>query len=220
VKDERIVKSDAPSRYTLGVVYSPNEVDSQGDYSDAKEIEKACHDFTRRMQSKTKVHKRAMDLMYAVVKALDQGVAVQVGIDDIYEDIKKGPDGPLGIMHWYDGNDAGDIVENYILPCDAKMGDEVVKAGSWLMGVIWNPAYFAKIQDGTFTGYSMGGAGKRLDKSEDGADRNMFSKFSDGVQRLLKDLTSDGLGQSHIDKPLGAEKCGKCGKKKCTCAGE
>jgi hypothetical protein len=34
----RILKSDAKQRYTLGVVYAPNEVDTQGDYAEAPEI--------------------------------------------------------------------------------------------------------------------------------------------------------------------------------------
>ncbi|MCL6580135.1 MAG: hypothetical protein K6U08_00735 [Firmicutes bacterium] len=33
----RIIKSDSKKRYTLGVVYEPDVVDSQGDWTDAEE---------------------------------------------------------------------------------------------------------------------------------------------------------------------------------------
>jgi hypothetical protein len=57
------LKSDSKQRYTLGVVYSPDEVDSQGDFTDAAEIEKACHGFMRRLQGK-KIKKGALGHMH------------------------------------------------------------------------------------------------------------------------------------------------------------
>ena len=165
MRDERIIVKSEPSRYTLGVVYSPDEKDAQDDWSDALEIEKACHDFTKKMQGKGKVNKSAVELLAAIVKALDDGGEIRLDVEDVYEDVKKGLDGPLGIMHFVDGNHAGDIVENYILPADAVINGESVKKGSWMMGVVWQPGYFAKILDGTYTGYSMGGSGRRVEKS-------------------------------------------------------
>lgn len=41
----RVVKSDEEKRLLYGVVYAPNEVDSQDDWTDAEEIEKAAHEF-------------------------------------------------------------------------------------------------------------------------------------------------------------------------------
>ena len=46
------LKTDAPMRYTLGVVYAPDEVDSQGDFAEAEEIEKACHGFMLHIQGR------------------------------------------------------------------------------------------------------------------------------------------------------------------------
>lgn len=47
IRDRRfqIIKADAEKRLVYGVVYAPEEVDSQGDYATAKEIEKAAHSF-------------------------------------------------------------------------------------------------------------------------------------------------------------------------------
>lgn len=158
--EERLVKSDTASRYTLGVVYSPNTVDSQGDFTDAKEIEKACHAFTKHLQGKSDITKKAGELLEGIIKSLQDGEAT-VDVTDILDDIEKSGSG-LGLMHSYWSGGIGDIVENYIAPQDMTIGKEAVTKGSWLMGVVWSPAYFEKIQDGTFTGYSMGGTGKKV----------------------------------------------------------
>jgi len=57
------LKTDSKMRYTLGVVYAPDEVDSQGDFSPAEEIEKACHGFMRSLQGK-KIKKGALGFMH------------------------------------------------------------------------------------------------------------------------------------------------------------
>jgi hypothetical protein len=119
------LKSDSKQRYTLGVVYSPDEIDSQGDFADAAEIEKACHGFMRRLQGRK---------------------------------IKKGA---LGHMHKEWPDDLGEIVECYCAPIDMQIGDENIKKGTWLLGVIWNDEMFQKIEKNEITGYSMGGTGNR-----------------------------------------------------------
>lgn len=42
---KRLIVKDEAKRLVYGIVYEPNVVDSQGDYTDADEIEKACHNF-------------------------------------------------------------------------------------------------------------------------------------------------------------------------------
>lgn len=153
-----ICKSEA-QRYTLGIVYAPDEVDSQGDFSDAKEIEKACHNFTRHLQGQSALNKRATTLLTGIVTALTKGETVRVDVTDVYEDIKKGV---LGHNHVEWPEDIGDIVENYIMPVDCEIEGEPIKKGTWMMGVVWSPSYFEKVQKGEITGYSMGGQGKRL----------------------------------------------------------
>lgn len=113
------LKSDDEKRYTLGIVYEPDVVDSQGDYATAEDIEKAAWDFMR--------------------KSLR-----------------------LGYMHKDSDNDIGDIVESYIAPVDMRIGDNVVKAGTWLIGVVWSPQYWEKVKSGEITGFSMGGTARRI----------------------------------------------------------
>lgn len=118
-KEICFLKSDDEKRYTLGVVYEPDVVDSQGDYATAEDIEKAAWDFMRRTLK-------------------------------------------LGYMHKEWDDDIGDIVESYIAPTDMRIGDGVVKAGTWLIGVVWSPEYWEKVKSGEITGFSMGGTARRI----------------------------------------------------------
>lgn len=156
-KEINIIKSDAPMHYTLGIVYEPNVVDAQGDYSTSPEIEDACHDFMRRLQKSNTVTSRAVQIIDSLIKGKD----AQIDITDFYdtEDIEKGA---VGLMHkdWSDTN--GDIVECYIAPTDMVVNGQAVKKGTWLLGIIWNPEIFKQIENGTLTGYSMGGKGVRI----------------------------------------------------------
>jgi len=113
------LKADNEKRYTLGIVYEPDTVDSQGDYATAEDIEKAAWDFMR--------------------KALK-----------------------LGYMHKDWSDDIGDIVESYVAPADMRLGDSIVKKGTWLLGVVWSPEYWEKVKKGEITGFSMGGRARRI----------------------------------------------------------
>jgi Acetyltransferases, including N-acetylases of ribosomal proteins len=166
VKVEKLafLKADTSQRYTLGVVYSPLEIDSQGEFSDAAEIEKACWKFTKAIQGDAKLNKMALTLLDSITKTVKNGDPVRLDITEIWDDIEKG-DG-LGYMHesWDEG--IGDIVENYIAPVALQIGNEKVSKGSWLMGIVWSPDYFAKVQKGEITGLSMGGKGRKLSVKE------------------------------------------------------
>ena len=57
----------------------------------------------------------------------------------------------------------GDVVESYIYRCpDLVIGDQIVKAGSWLMGCIWDEPTWAAIQGGKYTGLSLQGFAARV----------------------------------------------------------
>lgn len=115
----RFLKADEEKRYTLGIVYEPDTVDSQGDYATAEDIEKAAWDFMRKTLR-------------------------------------------LGYMHKEWSNDIGDIVESYLAPVDMRIGDSIVKKGTWLLGVVWSSEYWEKVQKGEITGFSMGGRARRI----------------------------------------------------------
>jgi len=155
MKLKLIQKSEA-QRYVLGVVYSPLEEDCQQDYSTAAEIEKACHGFMRTLQGQSEVSKK---LTSGILKALADGSEIQIDVTEVYGDIQKGV---LGYNHVDWADDIGDIVENYIAPVDFELNGEVVKKGTWLMGVILSPEKFEEVQKGVLTGFSMGGSGLRI----------------------------------------------------------
>lgn len=58
------------------------------------------------------------------------------------------------------------VVESYIAPVALTLGEQAVKAGSWVMAVkiadekIWNA-----VQEGEYTGFSIGGFGTRREVS-------------------------------------------------------
>lgn len=162
----RFIKRDDKQRYTLGIVYEPNIVDSQNDFSDEMEIEKACWSFMRKLQGKTGLTKTALSLLESIVKSLDEDEPVTLDITDVYDDILKAG---LNDMHVNTPLDEalGDIVECYISPVDFDLTlpdgtHEHISKGTWLMGTVWNPDYFAKIESGERNGLSMEGKGRRV----------------------------------------------------------
>lgn len=67
-----------------------------------------------------------------------------------------------GIQHKTGTGGAGQVVESYIYRGpDWQIGDEVVKAGDWLLGVIWEPTAWDQIKKGALTGFSIQGFAKR-----------------------------------------------------------
>lgn len=111
----RIMKVSEEQRIVAGIVYEPDVVDSQGDFADAEEIEKACHHF---MMNGAK----------------------------------------LGIMHTEEAGDRAYIVENYIARSSHVIGNQVVRKGTWVIAVkVYDDALWADINEGRYTGFSMGG---------------------------------------------------------------
>lgn len=157
----KFIQKNDPQRYVLGIVYSPDDVDCQGDYSTAPEIEKACHGFMKSLQQQSTVAKQMTD---GILKALTDGKEIQVDVTDVFEDIQKGA---LGINHLEWPDDAGDIVESYVSPVDFEITDpdgtvQKIAKGTWLMGIVLSPENYTKTQNKEITGLSMGGSGIRI----------------------------------------------------------
>lgn len=56
-----------------------------------------------------------------------------------------------------------EVVESYIAPADFTLGGQVVKRGSWVMVVhVSDPELWAAVKDGKYTGFSVGGFGRRI----------------------------------------------------------
>lgn len=159
---KRFIAKNDKQYYTLGVVYEPDVVDSQNDYSTADEIEKACWEFMKRLQGRTTVTKTALRILDEVVKAAESGESVRLDVTDAWEEVKKSG---LNDMHITSDDDdtLGAIVECYIAPVDMQIGDETVKKGTWMLGVQWSPEYFEKVESGERTGFSMEGKAVRVE---------------------------------------------------------
>ena len=116
-----ISKIDKKQQIVGGVVYEPDEVDTQGDYTTAKEIEKAQIRFMEKYATDTKrarISHKGKKLFFP-------------------------------------------IIESFIPAHDTMKGDKQIKAGSWWLEMkITNPEIWKLIEDGTLTGFSMGGRAK------------------------------------------------------------
>lgn len=67
-----------------------------------------------------------------------------------------------GYMHQKDISDKVSILENYIAPCDFTVGEESVKAGTWLQAFrINDDALWKQCKNGDLTGLSIGGSAIR-----------------------------------------------------------
>lgn len=166
----RILKADSKQRYTLGVVYEPLEVDSQDEFADAEEIQKACWGFNRLLKGNSQLNKMALGFLEQVLKALQEDKEITLDLTELEGEIEKAGGVGLGFMHelWDEG--LGEIMESYVAPCamtiDTPRGPEAVKKGSWLMGIIWSLDYFAKVESGEITGLSMGGKATKIPVKE------------------------------------------------------
>lgn len=64
----------------------------------------------------------------------------------------------LGLMHRWQVNDSVTVLESYVLPEEATIGQTVVRKGTWLLGVrIADDDLWAQVQRGELTGFSIGG---------------------------------------------------------------
>lgn len=149
--------------YTLGVVYSPGEVDLQGEYTDEETLREGAWNYMKKLQNKSDVEKIALELYDSFAKLVEgEADEVRVDITDLDTSLTKN----LGDMHRDVSDSHGTVVESYITPVDIELNGEKIKKGSWLMGVVWSDEMFEKILAGERTGYSMGGSGVYIETEE------------------------------------------------------
>ncbi len=71
--------------------------------------------------------------------------------------------GNVGLQHQTFVNGKIKILESYICPCDAEIGGQFVKAGTWLMGFrVLDKSIWGAVKEGLLTGLSIGGSGIRV----------------------------------------------------------
>ncbi len=166
-KQATIIQKNDEQRYTLGIVYEPDKIDSQGDFAKAEDIQQAAWEFTKLLQGQTTVTKMALQVLDTIVKSIKKGETLKLDVTEVFDVIEKDGGGTgLGLMHslWSEG--LGDIVENYIAPVDMVIGEQPVAKGTWLMGIVWSQENFQKVKNNEITGLSMGGSGVRIPVTE------------------------------------------------------
>ena len=68
----------------------------------------------------------------------------------------------IGLQHQVFVNGKVQILESYVTINDQKINGQVVKAGSWVLGVrVLDDKIWAAVKDGSFTGFSLGGTAVR-----------------------------------------------------------
>ena len=74
------------------------------------------------------------------------------------------------LLHLFD-TDSFSIVESYIAPVEMKMGETIIKAGSWLTVLQFNDdSIWEGVKNGDYTGVSIGGVAQAELLDEDNDD--------------------------------------------------
>lgn len=155
--------SDEHLRYTLGVVYAPDEMDLQKEMADEEVIRQAMWDYMAKAQGKDEIQKIALSLYESFVEIIKGDVSeVQIDVTNMDTSLQKN----LGDMHTDIDKSHGTIVECYQAPVNFELNGEEIKKGTWMLGVVWSEEMFQKILSGERTGYSMGGHGVAVEVEE------------------------------------------------------
>lgn len=110
----------------------------------------------------------------------------------------------VDIQHSFEPLDNAAVVENWVAKADFKLGDEVVKEGTWLMTVeVTDEGVWESIEKGEITGFSMGGLGNY---SEEDVELDSVSKQQETSEKkgLIKQLAA-ALGLNVVEKGAMAE---------------
>lgn len=110
----------------------------------------------------------------------------------------------VDIQHSFEPFDNAAVVENWVAKADFKIGDEVIKEGTWLMTVEVNDeSVWDSIEKGDITGFSMGGLGNY---SEEDVELDSVNKQQETSEKkgLLKQL-AEALGLNVVEKGAMAE---------------
>lgn len=159
-KDYKVMKKDEHLRYTLGVAYPVNEVDAQDHFAKNDVVREASWNYMRLLQGEDDITKTAKSIFQEIIKAVKADNELRIDVTDMdVEGISK----TVKDMHNKEVKEAT-VVECYQAPVDFELGDEEVKKGDWLLGVVWPEESFNKVLSGERVGYSIGGKGVLVDR--------------------------------------------------------
>ena len=136
-RDVGICKANGAKQIVYGIVLDPYQIDSQGDWIPAKEIEQTAHDY---MQSS-----RMVGLQHA--EKADASVVEST------------------VVHYPSQADYEAAMDNrphkaYRIP----YGDQFVHSGAWILGTkVHDPTVWARVEKGDIGAYSIGGSGVRTE---------------------------------------------------------
>ncbi len=86
---------------------------------------------------------------------------IELAAHDFLAAVSKG-EAWADLMH-DEGPAVGHPVESFIAPVDFVLGNQVVKAGSWVMGMYYpDPAIWERVRKGELAAFSVGGSGTRI----------------------------------------------------------
>lgn len=101
----------------------------------------------------------------------------------------------VDLQHSFEAVEGVNVVENYIAPCDMKIGDTLVVKGTWIITAeVMNAGVWNAIQKGQITGFSMGGFGQYSEEEVNLKDIEKTDTFTADAttekKGLLKKLAS------------------------------
>jgi len=110
----------------------------------------------------------------------------------------------VDLQHSFEPLESALVVENWVAKADFKIGDEVVKKGTWLMTVeVSDEKVWDDIEKGEITGFSMGGLGNY---SEEDVELDKIEKNQETIEKkgLLSQIAK-ALGIKVVEKGAMAE---------------
>lgn len=113
----------------------------------------------------------------------------------------------VDLQHSFEPLDNATVVENWVAKADFKIGDEVIKEGTWLMTVeVSDESVWEGIEKGEITGFSMGGLGNysEEDVDLDNVSKQETKQGASEKKGLLKQLAA-ALGVNVVEKGAMAE---------------
>ena len=113
----------------------------------------------------------------------------------------------VDLQHSFEPLDNATVVENWVAKSDFKIGDEVIKEGTWLMTVeVSDESVWEGIEKGEITGFSMGGLGNysEEDVDLDNVSKQETKQGASEKKGLLKQLAA-ALGVNVVEKGAMAE---------------
>jgi hypothetical protein len=135
-----IYKADESKRIVYGVVLDPYIIDAHDDYLSPAVIEETAHDFLSESRVVGLDHNGAAD----GAKVVESWIQPYPSPEDYKAAIEGKPHKAYA----------------------QSFGDDVVRSGSWVLGVKLTPELWSRVQSGELNGFSIGGYGQREDMAE------------------------------------------------------